>query len=317
MIALEKLDSCPHCGSSTFRTVVPCEDRLYGMVEGLEYARCGACGLLFLSTRVEEDDLSELYPDTYHPYQGAIHGSQGRALSTLPARALLMLFNRVLPEQLRRATGALYTPPRTGATFVDFGCGSASFLAQAAALGWSPIGVDFTPSVVEAVRQSGYQAHLVCDCWSAIGAGSVGAIRMSHVLEHLYNPRETMAQIHDLLAPGGRIHIAVPNPAGVSAKLFGRDWISFDARHTLLYTPRQASQFLDEVGFKDIRIVHETLAKDMARSWGYRRARRGRMAQGDVNGLAEHASLNAAFIIPAKVAALLRRSDRFHVFAKK
>jgi 2-polyprenyl-3-methyl-5-hydroxy-6-metoxy-1,4-benzoquinol methylase len=200
---------------------------------------------------------------------------------------------------------------------VDFGCGSTAFLDRAAKLGWSPVGVDFTPTVVEAVRAVGHEAYLVDESWEAIGAGTVHALRLNHVLEHLYDPWDTMRRLADLLSDGGRIHIAVPNPAGVSARWFGRDWNSFDARHTILYSPVQAMTFLEELGFTDVRGVHETVAKDIVRSWGYRRARQGRMPRQNVESLAGNVELNALATPLAKVAAVLRRADRFHLFASK
>lgn len=319
MVALEHLHACPHCASSEVKPALPCGDRLYGVVDDLEYARCGNCGILFLATRVKESDLGQLYPAAYHPYrpEGATVTGPRSVLLALPAKAVLVLFHRLLPDQLRRITAAHYTPPRPGARFVDFGCGSTAFLDRAAALGWSPIGVDFTPAVVDAVRTAGHEAYLVDDAWESIGAGTVEALRLNHVLEHLYDPWDTMSRLTALLAPGGRLHVAVPNPAGVSALLFGRDWQSFDARHTLLYTPSQAKAFLEKLGLRNVRVVHETLSKDMARSWGYRRARQGRLDRHKVEPLASQVGPNALLTPPNKLAALLRRADRFHLFATK
>jgi hypothetical protein len=41
------------------------------------------------------------------------------------------------------------------------------------------------------------------------------------------------------------------------------------------------------------------------------------MANCDVEGLADHSGVNSLCIFPAKVAALLRRADRFHLFASR
>lgn len=272
---------------------------------------------MFLSTRVKESDLAKLYPEAYHPYQGRpATSANGRSLPESFARALHRGVGRVSRE-LPRMTAKNYEPPRAGARFVDFGCGSTAFLDHAAARGWSAIGVDFVPSVVDRVRQEGYQGYLVDECWKELGEGTIDALRLNHVLEHLYDPWSIMGRLTALLADGGRLHVAVPNPDGVGALLFRRDWLSFDARHAILWGPRQASGLLRQLGFRDIRVVHEVVTKDMARSWGYRRARRGRMELHEVLGLPDRPGLNASMAIPAKLAALLGRGDRFHIFARK
>ncbi len=317
MITLQRLDACPHCGSAAFTPDVPCEDRLYGLVDGLAYARCQGCEVLFLSTRVAESELGQLYPPTYHPYLPVASTGRGSRLARLSAQAVLAVVHRLFPDPLSPMMRTAYTPPHPGATFVDFGCGSPAQLVRAADLGWSAVGVDFTPVVVETVRAAGFPAHLVDDAWQAIGPGSVHLLRMNHVLEHLYRPWDVLSRILDLLAPGGRLHVAVPNPAGVSAHLFGRDWQSYDVRHTLLYSPYQAKEFFEKLGLREVRIVHETLSKDMARSWGYRRARLGRMARKDVESLAFRLSLQVLLVLPAKAAAIAGRADRFHLFATK
>jgi 2-polyprenyl-3-methyl-5-hydroxy-6-metoxy-1,4-benzoquinol methylase len=319
MVAIEELQACPHCSSRTFEPADPCRDRLYDVVQGLEYARCRACRLLFLSTRVKESELHQLYPESYEPYRlgGSESPQPGPRAAGLAAKAVLVFFHRVVPDRLRGISAAHYQPPMPGATLVDFGCGSTAFLDQAAARGWSPIGVDFTPTVVEAVRSAGFEAYTVEDFWNSMKPGSVDAFRLNHVLEHLYEPWETLRRLHSLLSENGRIHIGVPNPLGLSRRLFGSDWMSLDARHTLLYQPDLARELLEQVGFRNIRIVQETLSKDLARSWGYRRARKGRMAADRVEPLALAPGINSLLTPPAKLAALLGMGDRYHLFATK
>lgn len=318
MIAVEQVTNCPGCGSWASSPAAPCEDRLSGVIADLEYSRCNGCRVVFLSRRVKESDIAKLYPETYHPYQAGrgFQPADARSLRYSLAQAVLRGVGRA-SGGLRRVTAEHYMPSHPGARFVDFGCGSPAFLDRAAQMGWTAIGVDFAPTVVDRVHEAGYEGYLVEECWEALGRGSVAALRLNHVLEHLYDPWATMRQLTSLLAQGGRLHIAVPNPDGVGALLFGRDWLSFDARHTVLFGPRQAGKLISKLGFSNIRVIHEIVTKDLARSWGYRRARQGQMALPEVFDLSNRSGLNALMAPPATIAALLRRGDRFHIFATK
>src|SRR5262249_17278387 len=49
-----------------------------------------------------------------------------------------------------------------------------------------------------------------------------------HVLEHLENPVETLAQIFQLLRVGGILIIEVPNLASLQSRLAGKHWFHLD-----------------------------------------------------------------------------------------
>jgi 2-polyprenyl-3-methyl-5-hydroxy-6-metoxy-1,4-benzoquinol methylase len=49
-------------------------------------------------------------------------------------------------------------------------------------------------------------------------------IVLSHVLEHLLHPDDSLRRLRSRLNPGGRLIIAVPNHESICASLFGRYW---------------------------------------------------------------------------------------------
>ena len=68
---------------------------------------------------------------------------------------------------------------------------------------------------------------------------------MNHVLEHLYNPRETLTRLCSKMPQGGRLHLATPNAASATFRLFGKCWFPLDCpRHIVIYTPCAASRLL-------------------------------------------------------------------------
>lgn len=63
------------------------------------------------------------------------------------------------------------------------------------------------------------------------------AIVMWHSLEHLPEPGGAIDRAVELLAPGGVIVVAVPNPASLQARLFGARWLALDLPRHLVHIP--------------------------------------------------------------------------------
>src|SRR5207245_9322546 len=105
--------------------------------------------------------------------------------------------------------------------------------------------------------------------WDSSADGSVDLERPTHVIEHLYAPRQTIAQLRRKLRPGGRLHLATPNATSVTFRLLRRHWCSLDCpRHIVIYTPRSARRLLRTAGFGRVDCFQEVLTKDAARSLG-------------------------------------------------
>jgi len=232
-------------------------------------------------------------------------------------RATTGILERRWPSTLATELDRFYTPVRDSARLLDFGCGSATFLRQAAERGWQAEGADMSPAVVETVRAAGFEAHIVGDrLWTHTDHEPFDAIRLNHVLEHLYDPAETLARLHGALRHGGGLHVAVPNPVSVGACLFRTRWVSLDApRHVMLFPQRLLVRLFLEAGFHSVRVVQEVLTKDLSRSLGLLLLDRGRLSRSEALTLDQHPLL-ATFLQPVAIAAArFGIADRLHVFA--
>jgi len=328
-VRTEMLLSCPLCGSPRPTYWNKGKDRLYRVNEQeFVYSRCAHCALVFASERPERSEMHKFYGQDYRPHAAVGEGDSPPRRSRRPggakrwlakiARAINKPVRRHFPSAFARRVEAHYALPAEGATLLDFGCGSDKFLNHARLLGWTTIGMDFAEASVAAARKSGHTA-ILCDgdaAWDQIADGSLDFVRMNHVLEHLYEPRQTLARLKSKMRPDATIHIAVPNPSGWSAKLFGHQWHGFDVpRHLMHYGPECLRGVLDGLGFSRIEILHEPLTKDMARSLALRRFDRGRIAHADVDGYADDAKFAEILYLPSRLACALRGADRIHAFA--
>jgi len=140
-----------------------------------------------------------------------------------------------------------------GARMLDVGCGQGAFVSRALSLGWNAEGLDPDPEAVKVGRSKGLRiarGRLSDTCFPD---SSFAAVTMSHSIEHLHDPINSLREIYRILEPGGAIWIATPNLDSQGHRMFGRDYINLDPpRHLVLFTPRSLRAALTNTGFKNI-----------------------------------------------------------------
>jgi SAM-dependent methyltransferase len=196
-------------------------DRLAPNGRGVLLVACTDCGTLESVVPARAPDSVE--PDGYLPHD-VPQGIRG----WFSARS-----------QDRKA--ALITPWYTSGPVVDVGCGSGGFLVA-----WRRgrphdrlLGLEPSPGAASAARERGLTI-LDSSVEEMVPEETRGAglFTLWHVLEHLADPVGTLRGLREMLAPDGRIVIAVPNASAVERSLFGYRTIAWDPpRHRWHFTP--------------------------------------------------------------------------------
>jgi SAM-dependent methyltransferase len=79
---------------------------------------------------------------------------------------------------------------------------------------------------------------------------SYDVIAMFDVIEHLSNPRGTLAHILSLLRPGGWLVIATPNIEALSRRFLGESWaVLSPAEHLYYFSQATLGQVLRRAGY--------------------------------------------------------------------
>ncbi len=313
---VERLARCPNCGRGDIRQWCRAWDRLLELSDQrFVYSKCGACGVLFQSLRPTEQVIHRYYPDSYHPY--ATDADQTPRHRGRWAGAVV---KRLLPERSVKAKfKKIYRELKPGTAFLDFGCGSGEKLNSLRKQGCVTIGMDFSEHALSVVQRNGHKTFLIAPgVWDDIADESLDFVRLNHVLEHLYAPRDVLAQIVRKMKPGAVLHIAVPNPGGWSAALFRSAWLGLDCpRHIILYPPEALCDVLKEFRFVAPQVFQEPVVKDIIRSWGYVLNHLGWIGRDRVARMGASPLLNLLFAPGGWAAFLFRRADRYHVLAIK
>ena len=93
------------------------------------------------------------------------------------------------------------------------------------------------------------------------GENRFDVIVMNHVLEHVHQPIEFMEDVRRLLAPGGVVHVAVPNIACWEAALPG--WTSYEPYHLTYFDP----QTLNRTIFASALTIDSITTHDSFSGW--------------------------------------------------
>ena len=113
-----------------------------------------------------------------------------------------------------------------------------------------------------------HEVRLVDDTfWPWLQHQQFAVIRLSHVVEHLYQPRVQLGRLVAALAPGGTLHVITPNPDGPTCTLARRRSLFFQVVHVTLIPPLALARVAQSVGAARTDIVMEPTAKDLWRSW--------------------------------------------------
>ena len=288
MIRARSCPNCFVCGSAGEIIYEGLVDVLYGAPGKWSIRRCSSrdCGLLWLDPQPLAEDIGKAY-DRYFTHGGA----------AADASVLKRIYGRVRASYLRTKLGyevagsdtgwrllapianlhpgaadvfaasVMFLPsPNPGASLLDVGCGGGDFMLRMRGRGWTVTGVETDPVAVERARNRGLDVHQGQVAGAALADSTFDAITMSHVIEHVHDPRDLLVRCRRLLKPAGTLVMLTPNSAAWGHRHFGRDWLSLDPpRHIHVFNSRNIRQLVTSARLVPKRIA--TLAINASAVW--------------------------------------------------
>ena len=247
---------CPLCGGTEFEVQRRgCGDRLYWQAGSFDLSRCSSCGIVVTVPSPRGEEAAVYYPADYVSF----------VVPTRPRSGLARALRSLLRAPYRLRYGPVdrtSAPAHKGERVLDVGCGSGAYLQLMKERGWDVYGIEPSEGAAKAaVVTLGVPADNIFvgpaeqASWPA---NSFDLVTLSHVLEHLPEPRQTLADIHRWLRPGGRVRIWVPNIESAESKVFGKLWFGLDVpRHLVHYSSATVRRLVEGAGFEIERIVPE------------------------------------------------------------
>jgi 2-polyprenyl-3-methyl-5-hydroxy-6-metoxy-1,4-benzoquinol methylase len=280
IIGTEPWPRCPICGTSGGILYEDLHDLAFGAAGEWTLQRCDRsdCRLLWLDPRPRADEIEKAYR-TYYTH------AENPAQTDISARAILRSVYRCIKNGYlrlqfgyRKGVGSpwyrLLAPfaflhpagidavaidamfldaPPSGGRLLEIGCGNGLILERMHERGWAAEGVEFDPKCVEAVRARGLRCYLGDVRDQSLPNESFHAIFMSHVIEHVYDPKGFMDECFRVLKPGGQVIALTPNADGWGHRFFGRDWRGLEPpRHLQIFNQHNLSTVVRAAGFSEI-----------------------------------------------------------------
>ncbi|MFL6721073.1 MAG: class I SAM-dependent methyltransferase [Sphingomonas sp.] len=193
-----------------------------------------------LRTSVANDYRNYRYRTSRRP---ALFMGRLAAMAVPPLRWLVDVAFRFLPRRQKGQSGRV----------LDVGCGGGEWLQLAEEAGWQALGADPDALARKRAAALGFEVRDSIEAWLDY-PGSLDVVTMSHVIEHVHDPKGTLDAAFELLRPGGQLFVDTPNIDALGHILYGRDWRGLETpRHLVIFNRRSLTATLRSAGFVKIR----------------------------------------------------------------
>jgi len=232
--------SCPVCNSELIQEQLTAKDHTVSK-ENFSIWQCNACTARFTQDVPEQDAIGVYYAsENYISHSDTKKGIINSLYHLVRKRTLGAKRRLVINE-----TGIMQ------GRILDIGCGTGAFLQTMQEAAWEITGLE-PDALARAKAAELYHIHpQEPGKLFELAPSSYHAISMWHVLEHVHDLHGYIKQIANLLAPNGKLFIAVPNYTSKDAAMYASNWAAYDVpRHLYHLSPQSMEQLLSMHGLK-------------------------------------------------------------------
>ena len=232
----EKSGGCPVCGYAQITPFLSAPDRFHLRSEKYTLARCSFCACVWLMNPPRPAEMGKHYTEDYHKLI-AWAGEASVHRRWKMQRARIFQFKQ-------------------GGAILDIGCSSGGFLSTMNNGAWQLYGVEMEPSTAERARALSGAKVWVGDVLEAkFAPDSFDVITCFDLLEHIYTPREFLAQVGKWLKPGGIFYTVLPNIDSWEGRTFRTFWYGLELpRHLFHFSPRSLRYLFSLLNFQEMHL---------------------------------------------------------------
>lgn len=231
--------NCPICDSTKIAEVQEIKDHSH-TGETFHVVRCENCDFHFTQDTPDASSIAPYYKsDNYVSHSDTQKG------------IFFKLYHIVRNHMLKKKRNLTIATSGTNAgNLLDIGTGTGYFPDIMKSSGWNVEGIEQDPDTRKyASEKFGFDVYDT-DQLFALKKDNYNAISMWHVLEHVHNLNEYVAQIHKLLKKEGVFIVAVPNHTSVDAKYYKEYWAAWDIPiHLWHFHPATMQKLMEKHGF--------------------------------------------------------------------
>ena len=240
--------NCPVCKSANISPAISAKDYTVSS-QMFDINKCDDCTAMFTQDVPAQDAIGSYYEsENYVSHSNTQKGLVNRLYHIIRKKTLGTKRN-LIKNETGIATGKI----------LDVGCGTGAFLNEMKNNGWDITGLE--PD--ETARKNAIELFNIKPLPSPeifnLPSENFDAITMWHVLEHVHQLQEYIAQLKKLLKNNGKLFIAVPNYTSYDAGHYKTFWAAYD-------TPRHLYHF-SPASIKTLMQIHGLQVKKMKPMW--------------------------------------------------
>ena len=232
--------NCPLCNSNNIHAQLTAKDHT---VSNQEFSiwHCDDCTARFTQDVPEQDAIGAFYAsDNYISHSDTKKGLIN-SLYHMVRKRTLRAKKQLIIKQLGMSKGEI----------LDIGCGTGAFLKTMQEAGWTITGLEPDATAREKAAELYGLYPDASEKLFELKPATYNAISMWHVLEHVHELHAYIKQMAQLLAPGGKIFVAVPNFTSHDAAVYETNWAAYDVpRHLYHFSPQSMEQLLNAYDLK-------------------------------------------------------------------
>lgn len=237
---MKAIDKCPVCEGTSFHPLTTAIDYTVSQ-KTFNIVQCNNCTLAMTSPRPDDASLG-LY------YQSDQYISHTAKANTIIDRLYLIARKFTLSSKYR-----IVRRWTTGYDLLDYGAGTADFLGYMHGRGFNVTGIEPSTEARTIASKRHPDISIQPDLPSA---QQFDIITLWHVLEHIPDLSATLQKLRSILAPNGRMFIAVPTLTAWESKYYGAHWAAYDVpRHLWHFAPGTMKPLLEKNRLRQLGVI--------------------------------------------------------------
>ncbi|WP_190556718.1 class I SAM-dependent methyltransferase [Anabaena sphaerica] len=250
------LQKCPLCGSLNSQLLFKANDILMGKPGEYNIEECTECSFRFTNPRPYAEDIFNYYTSDYHCYRDDNRKKNDVTESSdLENKVFTSNSGYTLHGGFWGSRGWVFPNLQKGAKILEIGCGSGGFIRECIARRWETLGMDLNPDLEPVITQMGAKFLPTTLPIIDLPDSYLDAVFAWQVIEHLYEPVETLTEIQRILKPNGILAFSVPNSDCWQFHLFKDKWAGLQVpTHVSHFSEKTIRQVVEKSGLKVVEI---------------------------------------------------------------
>lgn len=239
---MAEFDTCMICGSTNFEAMKSSNWVITGIGDvPVQFGACRDCGHIFQNPLPALETIEAFYTEFSNYLKPDPNWVPPETPETPTSARLIDLANHFRPEK-----GSVY----------EIGCGSGMHLYYFQKDGWNVQGCEPSPDAgaqAQALLNSKIDIGFASDCLT--GSPKYDVVTLSHVLEHVPDPRALLELARDQVADDGVFILEVPCARQPSRLCIG--WLALE--HLSYFSEPVLTRLMEETGFEVLQIIIDDL----------------------------------------------------------